>query len=48
MGDERSGKVVESHSLLLDKLVKEAGGEPATFPIVPDDKRALRVPSPAR
>ena len=41
IGDELRGKVVESHSLLLDKLVGEAGGEPATFPIVPDDERAL-------
>lgn len=39
--DKRSGKVVESHSLLLERLVEEAGGRPATLPIVPDEKSAL-------
>jgi len=41
IGDRRSGKVVESHSLLLERLVREAGGSPATLPIAPDEKRAL-------
>jgi molybdopterin molybdotransferase len=35
------GKVVESHSLLLGRLVQEAGGEAATLRIVPDEKHAL-------
>jgi molybdopterin molybdotransferase len=37
----RSGKVVESHSLLFRRLVEEAGGVAAPLPIVPDDERAL-------
>jgi len=41
IGDSRNGKVVESHSLLLERLVQEAGGVPTTFPIAPDEKRAL-------
>lgn len=41
IGDTRRGKVVESHSILLERLVEEAGGEPVTFPIVPDERRAL-------
>jgi molybdenum cofactor synthesis domain-containing protein len=41
IGDARRGKVVESHSILLERLVEEAGGEPVTFPIVPDERRAL-------
>jgi len=41
IGDRRSGKVVESHSLLLARLVEEAGGSAATLPIVPDERRAL-------
>jgi molybdopterin molybdotransferase len=43
IGDRRSGKVVESHSLLLERLVEEAGGSPATLPIAPDEKRALAL-----
>jgi len=41
LGDRRSGKVVESHSLLLEKVVDEAGGEAVTFPIIPDERRSL-------
>jgi molybdopterin biosynthesis enzyme len=41
IGDRRSGLVVESHSLLLERLVEGAGGIAATLPIVPDEKRAL-------
>jgi len=41
IGDRRSGRVVESHSLLLERLVEGAGGSAATLPIVPDEKRAL-------
>jgi molybdopterin molybdotransferase len=41
IGDRRSGKVVESHSLLLEHLVDEAGGRATTPPIVPDERRAL-------
>ncbi len=41
IGDRRSGKVVESHSLLLERLVEEAGGTPATLPVAPDEKHAL-------
>jgi len=39
--DRRSGKVVESHSLLLECLVEEAGGSVVTLPVVADEKRAL-------
>jgi len=41
IGDRRAGRVVESHSLLLERLVEEAGGSPATLPIAPDERRAL-------
>lgn len=41
IGDKRNGKVVESHSLLLERLVGEAGGTAATLPIAPDERRAL-------
>jgi molybdopterin molybdotransferase len=41
IGDSRSGVVVESHSLLLERLVEGAGGIAVTLPIVPDEKRAL-------
>ena len=41
IGDRRSGRVVESHSLLLERLVEGAGGSAATLPIVPDEKRAI-------
>jgi molybdenum cofactor synthesis domain-containing protein len=41
IGDRRSGKVVESHSLLLSHLVDEAGGRAVTSPIVPDESLAL-------
>jgi len=41
IGDRKSGKVVESHSLLLSHLVEEAGGSALTLPIVHDEKRAL-------
>jgi len=43
IGDRRSGKVVESHSLLLRQLVEEAGGVPVTLPIVPDERHALAL-----
>jgi molybdopterin biosynthesis enzyme len=36
IGERRSGKVVESHSLLFTRLIEEAGGEAVTLPIVPD------------
>ncbi len=39
----QSGKVVESNSLLLARLVEEAGGDPVTLPIAPDEKRALSL-----
>jgi molybdenum cofactor synthesis domain-containing protein len=35
------GKVVESHSLMLERLIEEAGGEAHTLPIVADDGRAI-------
>ncbi len=41
IGDRSSGKVVESHSLLLEHLVEEAGGTATTLPVVVDEKRAL-------
>ena len=41
IGDRRSGKVVESHSLLLEHLVEEAGGSAVTLPVVADERRAL-------
>ena len=41
IGDRRSGKVVESHSLLLGHLVDEAGGTAVTSQIVPDESVAL-------
>ncbi|HVB95698.1 MAG TPA: molybdopterin molybdotransferase MoeA [Nitrososphaerales archaeon] len=41
VGDKRPGKVVESHSLMLEQLVEEAGGRASTLPIVPDERRAL-------
>jgi molybdopterin molybdotransferase len=41
IGERRSGKVVESHSLLLGRLVEEAGGIPATLQIAPDEGPAL-------
>lgn len=41
IGDRRLGRVVESHSLLLERLVEEAGGEAVTSRIVPDERRAL-------
>jgi molybdopterin molybdotransferase len=41
IGDRRRGKVVESHSLLLERLVEGAGGSAATLPIVQDERRAL-------
>ena len=41
IGDRRTGRVVESHSLLIERLVEEAGGSAATLPIAPDEKRAL-------
>lgn len=41
IGDRRNGKVVESHSLLLERLVEEAGGTPTTLPIAKDEKIAL-------
>jgi molybdenum cofactor synthesis domain-containing protein len=43
IGDGRSGKVVESHSLLLSHLIDEAGGIPVTLPIVPDEKDDLSL-----
>ncbi len=39
--DASSGKIAESHSLLLERLVEEAGGRTETFPIVPDEEKAL-------
>jgi molybdopterin molybdotransferase len=41
IGDRVSGKVVESHSLLLEHLVEEAGGTAVVHPIVPDKILAL-------
>ena len=41
IGDKRGGKVVESHSLLLERLVDGAGGSPMTLPVVRDERRAL-------
>jgi len=41
ISDRRSSMVVESHSLLLEHLVEEAGGTALTLPIVPDEKLAL-------
>ncbi len=41
IGDTTSGKIVESHSLLLRSLVEEAGGEAVEAGIVPDKKGAL-------
>lgn len=38
---DTSGKVVESHSLLLEHLIREAGGSPSTMPIVADDLEKL-------
>jgi len=43
VADRRSGKVVESHSLLLRHLVEEAGGSAVSLPIVPDESRALAL-----
>jgi len=43
IGDRRSGKVVESHSLLLKHLIEEAGGSAMTLPIVSDERRALSL-----
>ena len=43
IGDRKSGKVVESHSLLLRHLVEEAGGVANTHSIVPDDARAITL-----
>jgi molybdenum cofactor synthesis domain-containing protein len=43
IADRRSGKVVESHGLLLRHLVEEAGGTAVPLPIVPDERRALAV-----
>ncbi len=41
IGDRRGGKVVESHSLMLGRLVEEAGGLATTLPIVPDEEGPL-------
>ena len=41
IGDRREGKVVESHSLMLRRLVEGAGGRAETRPIVRDDREAL-------
>ncbi|MDG7006374.1 MAG: molybdopterin molybdotransferase MoeA [Nitrososphaerota archaeon] len=41
IGDRRRGRVVESHSVMLERLVEGAGGEPTTLPIVPDDETRL-------
>jgi molybdopterin molybdotransferase len=41
IGDNKSGKVVESHSLLLSNLIDEAGGEAVNIGIVPDERKAL-------
>lgn len=43
IGDRHSGKVVESHSLLLRHLVEEAGGSAHVLPIVPDERLALSL-----
>ncbi|HEV2390307.1 MAG TPA: molybdopterin molybdotransferase MoeA, partial [Nitrososphaerales archaeon] len=37
----RKGKVVESHSLLLELLIEGAGGLPTTLPIARDERRTL-------
>ncbi|MDA4118336.1 MAG: molybdopterin molybdotransferase MoeA [Thaumarchaeota archaeon] len=42
IAETRSGKVVESHSLLLGRLIEEAGGQVVKSGIIPDEKRALR------
>ena len=39
--NDASGKVVESHSVLLERLIDGAGGLPKTYPIVGDDKSAI-------
>ncbi len=41
IADRKTGKVVESHGLLLTHLVQGAGGQAVALPIVPDEKRAL-------
>lgn len=41
IGNKKDGKVVESHSLLLERLVESAGGIPTTLPIARDEKRTL-------
>lgn len=41
IGDRRRGKVVESHSIMLERLVEAAGGLASTSPIVPDEKSAI-------
>jgi molybdenum cofactor synthesis domain-containing protein len=41
IGVSRSGKVVESHCLLLSNVVEVAGGQAVVCAIVPDEKRAL-------
>ena len=41
IGDRKSGKVVESHGILLKRLAEEAGGIASILPIAPDEARAL-------
>ncbi len=41
VGERRKGRVVESHSILLERLVEGAGGSALTLPVVPDERRAL-------
>ena len=40
--DDRPGKVVETHGLLLSKLIAEAGGLPVQMPVAKDDLGAIR------
>ncbi|MFZ0451960.1 MAG: molybdopterin biosynthesis protein, partial [Desulfatiglandaceae bacterium] len=42
MASPGKGQIIDSNSLILAGLVRKSGGDPVRYPIVPDDKEAIK------